>query len=249
MDKVKESIKHFTAKAGHNDTTVQETVAPAVTHEVIKPREHEEVNTVVDKEVHQDHYHQTIQPVQDREVLPEQHTANIGPTVHREFDQRDNKGIEAALAADQARIKNERVVDATAHTQSTAPTVGGEHIHHHVHETIQPVVEKETIQPTVIHTTVPVHETHHKAAKHHTASELPPVTMDEFKAKGGVLGGREERYDAFEGEPRNIGGNAHRTHHSSSETKKRDSHLDMDPRDEERLRTGTTTSSTRTSSH
>ena len=30
--------------------------------------------------------------------------------------------------------------------------------------------------------------------------------MSDFKSKGGVLGGREERYDGFEGEPKNIGG-------------------------------------------
>jgi hypothetical protein len=32
------------------------------------------------------------------------------------------------------------------------------------------------------------------------------MTMDEFKNKGGVLSGREERYDEFEGVPKNIGG-------------------------------------------
>lgn len=78
--------------------------------------------------------------------------------------------------------------------------------HQHVHETIQPVVHKEVIQPEVVHTTVPVHETHHNAAKHHNTSELPPVSIGEFQKKGGVLGGREERYDGFEGEPTNIGG-------------------------------------------
>lgn len=30
--------------------------------------------------------------------------------------------------------------------------------------------------------------------------------MSEFKKQGGVLSGREERYDGFEGEPRAIGG-------------------------------------------
>lgn len=30
--------------------------------------------------------------------------------------------------------------------------------------------------------------------------------MDEFKRQGGVLTGREERYDGFEGEPRSVGG-------------------------------------------
>jgi hypothetical protein len=30
--------------------------------------------------------------------------------------------------------------------------------------------------------------------------------MSDFKSKGGALSGREERYDGFEGEPKNIGG-------------------------------------------
>ncbi|KAH0031684.1 hypothetical protein KCU78_g2740, partial [Aureobasidium melanogenum] len=90
--------------------------------------------------------------------------------------------------------------------KSIAPTIGGEHIHHHVHETIQPVVNKETIEPHVVHTTVPIHEVHHNAAQHHTASALPAVSMADFKKQGGVLTGREERYDGFEGEPRTVGG-------------------------------------------
>jgi hypothetical protein len=51
--------------------------------------------------------------------------------------------------------------------------------------------------------------------------------MDEFKHKGGVLSGREERYDEFEGVPKNIGGSttggfghtrdtAHEGHHTGS---------------------------------
>jgi hypothetical protein len=32
------------------------------------------------------------------------------------------------------------------------------------------------------------------------------MTMDQFKTKGGVLSGREERYDEFAGVPKNIGG-------------------------------------------
>lgn len=31
--------------------------------------------------------------------------------------------------------------------------------------------------------------------------------MAEFKRQGGILTGREERYDFFEGEPRSVGGN------------------------------------------
>ncbi|KAJ8109038.1 hypothetical protein OPT61_g7744 [Boeremia exigua] len=205
MDKAKAAITDFMSKSGHHDTTVHEAVAPAVQHEVVKPHVHEEVQTAVDKEVHQDHYHRTVQPVQDREVLPEQHTAKLGAVQHREFDHRDHDTTKRALVDEQSRFKDERRVDATTHSQSAAAAIGGEHVHHHIHETIQPVVQKETIQPNVVHTTVPIHEVHHNKATHHSTTALPAMTMEQFKAKGGALTGREERYDAFEGVPKNIG--------------------------------------------
>lgn len=205
MDKAKAAITDFMSKSGHHDTTVHEAVAPAVQHEVVKPHTHEEVQTAVDKEVHQDHYHRTVQPVQDREVLPEQHTAKLGGVQHREFDHRDHDSTKRNLIDEQARFKDERRVDATTHSQSAAAAIGGEHVHHHIHETIQPVVQRETIQPNVVHTTVPIHEVHHNKATHHSTTALPAMTMDQFKAKGGSLTGREERYDAFEGVPKNIG--------------------------------------------
>ncbi|CAI6247285.1 unnamed protein product [Periconia digitata] len=240
MDKAKAAITDFMGKAGHHDTTVHETVAPAVQHEVVKPHEHEEILTAVDKEVHQDHYHRTVQPVKDREVLPEQHEARLGGVQHREFDHRDMEATKRNLATEQAGFKDERVIEETTKTQTAAPTIGGEHVHHHIHETIQPVVNKETIQPHVTHTTVPIHEVHHNAATHHSSTALPAMTMEEFKKKGGALTGREERYDAFEGEPKNIGGTLGDMMHGK--TSKRDSahagmmhkesmHGDFDPID------------------
>jgi len=240
MDKAKAAITDFMGKAGHHETTVHETVAPAVKHEVVKPHEHEEVLTAVDKEVHQDHYHRTVQPVRDREVLPEQHDAKLGGVVHREFDHRNMEATKRKLATEQAGFRDERVVDATSKTQTAAPTIGGEHVHHHIHETIQPVLEKEVIQPHVTHTTVPIHEVHHNAPTHHNTTALPAMNMEEFKAKGGSLQGREERYDGFAGEPKNIGGTLNDMMHGK--TSKRDSaygdnlhkdsmHGDFDPID------------------
>ncbi|PSN72880.1 hypothetical protein BS50DRAFT_542087 [Corynespora cassiicola Philippines] len=206
MNKAKAAITEFMGKSGHHDTTVHETVAPSVQHETVKPHKHENFTTAVDKEVHQDHYHRTVQPVKDREVLPEQHTANIGAVQHKEFDHRSHDETKRALATDQSGFKNETVVANTTHTQSAQPALAGEHVHHHIHETIQPVVHKETIQPNVVHTTVPIHEVHHNAAKHHETTALPEMTMSEFKSQGGVLGGREERFDGFAGEPKKVGG-------------------------------------------
>lgn len=206
MDSAKAAVKDFMGKAGHHDTTVHEKVAPAVVHETVERTEHEDVQTAIDKEVHQDHYHTSVQPVADREVLPEQHHHKIVPVEHRSFEHDDPEAVKQRLAAEQAQFRDEQQRVEGQHTNSVAPVVAGEHIHHHVHETIQPVVNKQTIEPHVVHTTVPIHEVHHNAAQHHSTSALPAVSMADFKKQGGVLTGREERYDGFQGEPRNVGG-------------------------------------------
>ncbi|KAI1373339.1 hypothetical protein F4677DRAFT_448416 [Hypoxylon crocopeplum] len=206
MNKTKEAIRDFIGKPGHHDTTVHESVEPAVKRETVKPTEHEDINTAVNKEIHQDHYHRTVQPVSDKEVLPEQHQHRVGAVQHRDFDHRDHDNTKKTLAADNQQYRNQRIVEDTTHTQSHAPTVQGEQIHHHVHETIQPVVHKETVQPNVVHTTVPIHETHHNPAQHHSTSSLPPVSMEEYRQQSGALSGENERFDAFEGQPKSIRG-------------------------------------------
>ncbi|KEQ72677.1 hypothetical protein M436DRAFT_48068 [Aureobasidium namibiae CBS 147.97] len=214
MDSAKAAVKEFMSKSGHHDTTVHEKVAPAVTHESHQLQQHEQIQTAIDKEVHQDHYHTSIQPIKDREVLPEQHHHNLAAVEHRSFEHGNDAQVKERLAAEAAQFRDQRIEVEAVHSKSIAPTIGGEHIHHHVHETIQPVVNKETIEPHVVHTTVPIHEVHHNAAQHHSASALPAVSMADFKKQGGVLTGREERYDGFEGEPRTVGG----SHTSTSST-------------------------------
>jgi len=214
MEKAQAAVSNFMKKAGHHDTTVHERVAPAVTHETVIPQKHENVTTAIDKEVHQDHHHTSIQPVKDKQVLSEQHHHNVVPVEQREFHHGKDHDVKSKLAETAAHFKDHQTVAPTKETHSAAPVVAGEHIHHHVHETIQPVVERETVQPHVVHTTVPVHEVHHNAAKVHEVSSLPAVHMADFKKSGGVLSGREERFDGFEGEPRSIGGG----HHTGSHT-------------------------------
>jgi len=176
---------------------------PAVTHETIKPHVHEEATQAVDREVIQHHHHTTVQPLTAQEVLPEKHTHNILPAEHREFHHDDESRTKERLAAEMANFKNQTIQHETRHTQSAAPTVTGEHVHHHVHETVVPVVHKEVIQPEVIHTTVPIHETHVAAAQHHGLSALPMKTLDEFKAAGGALtGGNHSAREEYEGAPR-----------------------------------------------
>ncbi|KAH9885735.1 hypothetical protein F4778DRAFT_787135 [Xylariomycetidae sp. FL2044] len=201
MPKTKDVIKDFMTKAGTKDTTMHESIAPSVQHERVKPSQHEEVNTAIDREIHQDHYQQKVQPIHDKEILPERHTDKVGAVQEREFDHRDKEATRRARQAEAQKYNDQRIVEETKYSQSQGPTVAGEHVHHHVHERIQPVVHKETIQPNVVHTTVPIHEVHHQPEQLHSETSLPSVSMDEYKRQGGALGGRHVHTKAFEGEP------------------------------------------------
>jgi hypothetical protein len=150
MDSAKAAVKDFMSKSGQHDTTVHEKVAPAVKHETIERQKHEEYISAIDKEVHQDHYHTTEQPVLDKEILPEQHHHNVIPVEHRSYEHGSNDEVEARLAKERAQYRDtvERVEGAT--TRNVAPVVAGEHKHHHVHETIQPVIQKrKSIHPFI----------------------------------------------------------------------------------------------------
>ncbi|RMZ92218.1 hypothetical protein DV736_g534, partial [Chaetothyriales sp. CBS 134916] len=201
MDAAKAAINKITSGHGHK-TTVDEVVRPAVTQERVKPYRHEEFTQAVDREVHQDHYHTTVQPVSHKETLPEKHTHNLLPVEHKEIQHDSNDEAKAKASAELARFKDSSTVHRTKHTQEVAPTTVGEHVHHHVHETVVPVIQKETIQPEVVHTTVPVHETHHTASQHHGISALPTKTLDEFNRAGGSLAGsKEHAHEEYDGPP------------------------------------------------
>ncbi|OBT62780.1 hypothetical protein VE03_07677 [Pseudogymnoascus sp. 23342-1-I1] len=202
--KTKETITSFLGRDGEADTTVHEIINPAVVREHIQRTNHEERQKIIDREVHQDHHHISIQPVRDSQILPETHETNIAPVETHEIKHGNEKHVLERLAAERNQFRDTRDVAETRTTSSTGPTVAGEHIHHHVHETIQPVVERDILEPHVIHNTFPIHEIHINEAKHHSASSLPEVTLAEFQRQGGTLEGREERVDSFSGAPRSI---------------------------------------------
>ncbi|RDW78174.1 hypothetical protein BP5796_06026 [Coleophoma crateriformis] len=205
MQSAKAAVSNFLSRDGKHDTTVHETVNPAVTREHVTRTQHNEAQTVVDKEVHQDHHHTTIQPIKDREVLPEQHSHNLAAVEHRDIKHGDDSHIKERLASEQAQFKNTREVGETQHSSSIAPSVAAEHVHHHIHEIIQPVVQKETIQPSIIHTTIPIHEIHNNEAKFEKKTNMPAMSMEEFKKSGASVHGVERREDSFEGKPEGLG--------------------------------------------
>lgn len=180
-DKTKTKTK--TVEAHDDGTTVHKEKSAAVVHEDVKSHEHEKVDTVVDKEVHKDHYHTTIQPVKDKNVLPTEHVYQEN-AIEEEIDHRDNTAKKQA-EKEAAKIRNEKQVEDTTHSKEYAPTKEHEHVHHHIHETIQPVIERETVHQKVIHTTNQIHETEHLNAEHHKATVAPAVTLEEFEKQTG----------------------------------------------------------------
>jgi len=202
MEAARAAVQNFTSRKGHT-TEVDELVQHGVTSEAVKPHRHEETTQAVDREVHQHHHHTTVQPIQHQEVLPEKHTHNLHPTEEREYIHGDPEEHKARLAKHAAQFKDSSVVHETTRSEAIAPTVQGEHVHHHVHEIVQPIVHKETVQPEVVHTTHPVHEVHHHHATHHGMSALPMKTLDEFKGAGGILtGSKSSSHEKYDGEPR-----------------------------------------------
>ena len=78
--------------------------------------------------------------------------------------------------------------------------------HHHIHDTIQPVIERERVQQHVVHTTIPVHERIDKEPVIHSGNVLPTKTLAEFETAGHSLAGGKttgEHID-YEGEPLKI---------------------------------------------
>ncbi|KAI0126121.1 hypothetical protein BJ170DRAFT_460572 [Xylariales sp. AK1849] len=174
-----------TVEAHYDDiTTVHKEKAAAVVHEDVKRHEHEQVDTVVDKEVHQDHYHTTVLPVKDKKVLSAKHVYQENEA-EKKIDHRDNTARKKAKQ-EAATIHDTKKVEGTTHSKEYLPTKEDEHIHHHIHETIQPVIERETIQEKIIHTTNHIHETEHLNDEYHGVTVAPAISMADFEAGTGV---------------------------------------------------------------
>ncbi|KAM0506519.1 hypothetical protein ACHAP8_001559 [Fusarium lateritium] len=203
MEKAKSAVSSFLSNDGKHKTTVTEELNSHVTQEAKKSHQHEQVTTALDKEVHQDHHHTTIQPLAHREVLPEQHHHDLKAVQHKEFHHGNEQDTRATLDREAAKYRDTTETHATTHSTEAAPTVTGERIHHHIHERIQPVIQKETIQNHVVHTTIPIHEVHHNESIYHGTSTLPTKTLDEFTSERGGLGERAaQKLTEFEGCPK-----------------------------------------------
>jgi len=198
MERAREEVNRLTGNRGHT-TEVEEHVRAPVTQETIRPTRQEEITTAKQRDVHQDHYHTTVQPLTDREVLPEQHRHQMAVAEEREFHHGNQEEERLRLEQEQARFRDSRQVESASVSQSQR-VVEGEHTHHHVHETVQPIVQKEVIQPEVVHTTKPIHEIHHSSSQFHGQSVLPTKSLNEVG--GEIPTGSTGSVETYEGVPR-----------------------------------------------
>lgn len=213
MQATKEAAQKFLHRDHQKDTEVRETFAPAVTKETVVPTKKVEEVVAVDREVHVDHFQTRVQPVEDRVHAPEKHEHYVAPVEHRERNLGNHDMVRNKLTEEREQLKSTTTVLPTQEEKIKAGVVQGEHVHHHVYERVQPVIEREVMQPTVVHTTIPVHEKIIHEPTIHPPTVQPKMTMDEFRMAGGALEGKPEVRDVFAGEPvvRENGG-AHETH-------------------------------------
>lgn len=125
----------------HVDKKAKTEVAPAIEHTHVTKAHETREQKFVEKEKHQDHYHTTIQPLVDSEVVPEKHD-HVQETKKRSIN-RDDGSAKARAEADVVDSGLENTKDEVrAELEVKEPTQVKENVHHHYHETIQPVIEK-----------------------------------------------------------------------------------------------------------
>ncbi|CAG8984169.1 hypothetical protein HYALB_00008171 [Hymenoscyphus albidus] len=174
------NVDDVDVKADVADTTVEGEIKPAVEHTHVKKQHETREQTFVEKEKHQDHYHTTIQPLKDSEIIPEKHD-HVQETKHKSINKDDNKAA-AKAKADQAGFESTHD-EKKFESKTKEPTLQDEHVHHHLHETIQPVIEKEVIVPSVTHKRVVVKEKIQEPAEHHGVTTNSTMSVEDFKNK------------------------------------------------------------------
>jgi hypothetical protein len=75
--------------------------------------------------------------------MPEKHEQEKVATQYREVDHDDAAKTKAKLDAQNSKFKDTHE-EKNVEQKVKDKTVIGEHVHHHLHETIQPVIEKGT---------------------------------------------------------------------------------------------------------
>lgn len=134
-------------KGGQDTATMDRNTAPEVEHETVKRRHEQREQKVLERERHQDHHKTTVQPLQEREVMPKQHFHEQAEVQHQRVNRDVDRDAEAMLERKQAQFQNTSKEAGTRNEFVQEPTLSSERTHHHLYETVQPVVEKGRSTP------------------------------------------------------------------------------------------------------
>jgi len=208
MNKAKEAVSEFLHKGNHHDATIEQTTNAPVVHEQVQKHKTEHTTTALDREVHEHHHQTSVQPIADREVLPEKHSHNIMPVEHKTHHHGKDAEVERKLQEQAAQFHDKSTTLETQHHRGETTAMGGEHHHLHVHENVQPLIQKETIQPHIVHNVIPVHERIDKEPTVHKTTVNPTMTMEEFKHAGGHHTGTHKEHHEYTGDPLKVDPNA-----------------------------------------
>ncbi|KAK8866136.1 hypothetical protein IAR55_001287 [Kwoniella newhampshirensis] len=212
MSGITQGVKDFIKGSHQADSTeVCSEVAPEVVKEYVKPTERVEVAEAVDRERHIHHHQHRVQPIADKRTLDTQHVNATGEAVIREHKEEMLPEHQAKLQEQRTLHHNEQRVADVERTNVNLGTHVNEHEHHHIHETIQPVIQRETVQPTVVHHTAAVHEKIHDAPIVHEITTLPTISHADFLKQKEHVGphshqDKDHSHQYYEGAPRVGGG-------------------------------------------
>lgn len=155
--------------------------APKV-HERIHRTEVEEDQDIVDKEHHVNHYKQKIQPIAVKEDDGVTDVQGKVSQTEKAKDLSGHKQTEEQIAKQNSSVTNSSDTAVKHETARKAAEVK-ESTHHHVHERVQPVIEKDVYQKEVKHNKNFVHEVIQDPDVVEETETLPTVSAEDLKAK------------------------------------------------------------------
>merc|ERR1711939_1160338 len=130
-----------------------------------------DADATVDAKVNPAVEHTHVKKAHDFEQESKEKNINRDDGTAREKAGNDTAGFQSSI--DEKKLES----------STKEPTIVDEHVHHHLHETVQPVIEKEVLDPSVTHKRVDVKENIQEQSKHHGVTTNSAISVDEFQKK------------------------------------------------------------------
>lgn len=152
-----------------------------------------EVEEVVREKEHHKHVHHVqhhVQPILDSEHSAEQIHEKVVPRTHIEETHASTDKDAALLTSVAGQHKDEYIDLGVERTVVDKGERVKEQIHHHIHNIVQPIVEKDSHEYHRIKTVIPTTVVTHEAPIIHESTSHKPISKADFLAGGGQLGAK-----------------------------------------------------------